>query len=182
MLDENGDKSFVELVKDAYENPAKAGKLQFTNHFHLKRGPYDIISVMDENTDNHPYTIKGMFIDLYDPKLPVLPEKTIDPGTQALLYDLSRIENKKQPQVLAAAARIYQEVVKRNSYSFVAKSPVKTTNSMRVLLPKEAKKIVVTDAEGKPLTDAESVWDKNSNTYHMNFENSPQGIHVSLEW
>jgi hypothetical protein len=182
VLDKNGDKSFVELVKDAYENPAKAGQLQFTNHFHLKRGPYDIISVMDENTDNHPYTIKGTFIDLYDPKLPVLSKKTIEPGTQALLYNLSRVENKKQPQVLAAAARIYEENVKRNSYSFVAKSPVKTINSMRVLLPKEAKKILVTDVAGKPLADVESVWDKGSNTYHLSFENSPDGIHVNLEW
>jgi hypothetical protein len=119
---------------------------------------------------------------LFDPKLPVLTEKTVQPGTEAFLYDISRIKDKMQPQVLATAARIYEEVVKSNSYSFVAKSPLNTTNSMRILLPKKPKTILVKDAAGHALSDVQSSWDESSNTYWLSFENSPEGIYVTLKW
>src|SRR4051812_2105779 len=105
----------------------------------------DVVSVLDENADSKPYTIKGPVIDLFDPQLPVLAEKTVNPGEQALLYVVSRVPNKKQPQVLASASRIYQENVQGSSYSFVAKSPAKTLNSVRVLLPAQPKETKVTD-------------------------------------
>ena len=182
ILNEGGDKPYVDLVKNAYENAAKAGQLQFKNHFYLERGPYDIIAVMDEGASNSAYRAKGPVIDLYDPQLPVLSEKVVEPGTQAFLFNISRVENKKLPQVLATAARVYDEVVNNRSYYFLAKSPLNTTNSMRVLLPVEPTKVVVKNNSGNILTDITHSWDKKSNTCFLSFENSPDGISVELEW
>jgi hypothetical protein len=182
VLEANADTKFIDLVKQGYENDAKAGKLIFKNSLYLERGPYDVVSVMDENADNKPYTIKGPVIDLFDPQLPVLAEKTINPGEQALLYNVNRVANKTKPQVLAGAARVYNEKVQGASYSFVAKSPIKTLNSMRVLLPAKPKVTKVTDSNGQEITDAKTSWDASSNTLYLGFANNPDGIKVSLSW
>ena len=182
VLEANADTKFIDLVKKGYENDAKAGKLVFKNSLYLERGPYDVVSVMDENADSKPYTIKGPVIDLFDPQLPVLAEKTINPGEQALLYNVNRVANKAKPQVLAGAARVYNEKVQGASYSFVAKSPIKTLNSMRVLLPAKPKVTKVTDSNGQEITDAKTSWDASSNTLYLGFANNPDGIKVSLSW
>lgn len=181
VLQRNNALAYIDIVKEAYEKAAKAGTLTFSNYLCLERGPYDIISVMDESIHSEPFTVKDPVIDLYDPKLPVLFEKIVQPGTQALLFNLKRIKNKKQPQVLASAGRIYQETTLNNNYAFVIKSPLNTTNSMRILLPSVPKDIKVADAKGSKII-FESSWDKASSTAYISFDNSPEGIKVSIEW
>ncbi|MET0242386.1 MAG: hypothetical protein ABW174_02910, partial [Flavitalea sp.] len=92
-----------------------------------------------------------------------------------------RIKN-RQPQVLAAASRVYNEVRKPNEYSFLSKSPVNTTNSMRILLPAEPKETVLTDAKGTKLNDVKTSWDASSKTLYLGFENDPEGTSVVLRW
>lgn len=173
---------YLEIIKQAYENDAKAGKLLFKNNLYLQRGPYDIVSVMDENVKSEPYMIKGLLIDLFDPQLPVLTSKTVNPGQQALLYNLNRVPNKKQPQVLASASRIYSEQVQGKSYAFIAKSPAKTTNSMRVLLPAKPTGTLISDSKGQKVTDFKTSWDAASATCFLSFENSPDGVQVKFTW
>ena len=182
VMQANNDNTYLNIVKQAYEKDAKAGNLVFKNNLYLERGPYDMVSVLDENTDTKPYIVKGPVIDLFDPQLPVLAEKIVNPGEQAFLYDLSRVVNKMQPKVLASASRIYDEVIQSRSYSFVAKSPVKTLNSVRVLLPSQPKETNVTDSKGQNITDLKTSWDTSSNTLYMGFANSPDGIKVDLKW
>ena len=182
VMETNGDKGFMSLVKKAYESKANGGKLEFKNSLYLERGPYDIISVMDESINNKPYVVTGKVIDLFDPELPVLSRKTVEPGRQAFLYNLSRITNKKQPQVLASASRIYEEKALSNTYSFLSKSPKNTTNSMRILLPGQPKKIVLKDAKGQELEILKSSWDASSQTAYLSFENDPEGTTVNIAW
>ena len=182
VLQANNDDNYINLVKQAYEKDAHAGKIAYKNSLYLERGPYDIVSVMNENADSKPYTIKGPVIDLFDPQLPVLSEKTVPPGEQSLLYALNRVVNKKQPKVLASASRIYDEHIQADSYSFVAKSPINTVNSMRVLLPAQPKHIKVADSAGKIITDVKSSWDVSTHTLYLGFDNSPDGIKVNLKW
>ncbi|MFT3700923.1 MAG: hypothetical protein QM802_01025 [Agriterribacter sp.] len=181
VMEANADSGYVDLIKRAYEIDAKAGKLLLKNNFYLKRGPYDIISVMDENVDQTPYTVNEQVIDLFDPALPVLSKKVVQPGTQAFLYNINRIANKKLPKVLAAACRVYSETAIQQQYSFVAKSPLNTRNSMRVLLPAAPTTIAVTNNQGEKV-EAETSWDESSHTCYLSFDNSPDGIKVSLSW
>jgi hypothetical protein len=182
VMQANNDSTYVSLVKKGYENDAKAGGLTFKNSLYLERGPYDIVSVMDENADSKPYSINGPVIDLFDPQLPVLAEKKVNPGEQALLYVVGRVADKTKPQVLASASRIYEENIQSGSYSFVAKSPIKTLNSARVLLPSQPKTTTVTDSKGQIITDVKTSWDPSSNTLYLGFANSPDGIKVDLKW
>jgi hypothetical protein len=182
VLNANSANTYLDLVKHAYEFDAKAGKLSFKNNLYLQRGPYDIVSVMDESVSNEPYIIKGPVIDLFDPNLPVLSEKVIKPGEQALLYNLLRIKDKTKPMVLATASRIYNEVRNGRAYSFICKSPAKTVNSIRVLLPAKPTKSTVLNNNGEEIAGVNTSWDESSNTLYLGFDNSPDGIKVNLTW
>ncbi len=181
VLKEGADKDFVTIVKNIYEEDANAGSLVFKNNFYLERGPYDLISVLDEGVNDDPYIVEGLLIDLFDPALPVLSEKKVYPGEQAYLYNIGRVAYPEKPQVLASAARVYDEKIGKNDYSFVAKSPINTTNVMRILLPR-VPKIRVSDAGGNKVIDSKYEWDEMSNTCLLSFENDPKGVRVTLEW
>lgn len=180
VLQENNDADFVETIRALYKEET-GDELEFKNYFNLKRGPYEIISVVDENTDQQPYTIKGKLIDLFDPEIPVLNEKLVNPGEQALLFNIGSVEKQETPQVLATAARVYDENVSSKEYSFVVKSPLNTTNVMRILLPEKAVKVDVNDDLGKPM-QVDVKWDEASKTCFLSFENYPDGVHVKLSW
>lgn len=183
VLKEGSDKEFIATVKRMYEEKAKAGTLEFKNHFYLERGAYDLAAVLDEGSiSNEPYIIKGRLIDLFDPTLPVLTEKVVQPGEQAFLLDVNRIKGQDKPQVLCGAARTYEEKVGKKDFSFVAKSPINTTNVMRVLLPAEPESVVIADAKGNALVEATSQWDAQSKTCLLTFENNPEGVKVSFKW
>lgn len=182
VMQANNDGNYLNTVKEAYETDAKAGKLAFKNSLYLERGPYDVIAVLNENPDTKPYIVKGPVIDLFDPQLPVLAEKVVNPGEQSYLFDVKRVANKLKPQVLASASRVTNEQRLTGRYNFVAKSPVNTQNAMRILLPAAAKNIVVTDAKGQVITDVQSSWDASSKTLFLGYANSPEGIHVNINW
>ena len=182
VMEAGGDANFVALVKKAFEEKAKAGKLSFSNTLHVSRGMYDVVAVMDENTSSGPFVVKGPVIDLFDPKLPVLASKSVTPGTQALLLNVARVKEQDKPQVLAAAARVYDEERKEGSYSFVVKSPAKTINAMRILLPAAPEETVLTGSGGEKVQPAASSWDAGSRTYFLQFDNNPDGVKVEVRW
>lgn len=182
VMESGGARDYLDVVKDAYEQYAKAGALKYKNSFYVARGPYDVAAVMDEGEDTQPYVLKGPVIDLFDHKLPVLSEKRVAPGQQALLFNLSRIADRSNPQVLAAACRVYEELRKEYKYSFVAKSPAGTINAMRVSLPAAPKSTLITNGKGETMDAATIKWDTDSRTLFLEFENSPEGIHVQIDY
>ena len=171
VMQADGDQAILKVIEQAY------GKLDYKNHFYLERGPYVMVAVVDENAiSNEPLTLKGNYIDLFDPNLPCLKEKIVNPDEQAFLFNIDAISKKKQPQILASASRQYDEKIGKRSYSFVAKSPAETNNVMRILLPKEPKDIQVSCKE---FTQA---WDKDTHTLLLMFENNPDGVQVAIKW
>ena len=166
-----GDQSLLSVIEKAY------GKLEYKNHFYLERGPYILAAVVDENAvSSEPLQLNGSYIDLFDPKLPCLKQKTVNPGEQAFLFDIRAVGQKNRPQVLAAASRQSDEIIGKKSYSFIAKSPAETDNVMRILLPKKPKEIT---ASCSPFT---SEWDEDTHTLLLQFENHPEGVQVKIEW
>jgi hypothetical protein len=181
VMEADRDGELRDQVEALYQQ-ATGQKVAYKNSFYLNRGPYEIVSVMDEGVSNDPYTIKGKLIDLYDPTLPVLSQKQINVGEQGYFYNIDKVSNPQKPQVLATAARVYEEKTSGKSYTFVTKSPLNTTNAMRVLLPSQPKKVIVTDAKGVAIAGFKNEWDAGSKTVLLGFENSPDGVKVRLEW
>ncbi|MBS7564097.1 hypothetical protein KHS38_06730 [Mucilaginibacter sp. Bleaf8] len=182
VLKAGQDADYLARIAKAYEQYAHAGKLQQKNYFMLQRGPYTIASVLDESSSTTPLQIKGPVIDLFDPQLPVLTQKVVQPGEQAFLYNLKQVHNPAKPAVLAAAARVYRESNTTNSYSFLAKSPANTHNVMRILLPRKPLSVKAS-VEGKQLTTGlDYKWDAASNTCLVQFENNSNGVNVKITW
>lgn len=174
----NNSQKLLDLTKSLYDVRSKSGKLQFKNYFTLTRGIYDLIAVLDESVSNQPYQVKGNLIDLFDPTLPIVTSKNIQPNEQYLFVNIDHVVNKQKPQVLASASRIYDEKSTSHQYSFTAKSPINTTNISRILLPAKPKSLVVDKKE----VFAEANWDKKTKTYLLEFENSPEGVYVDIKW
>tara|TARA_R110002049_G_scaffold28018_5_gene96664 strand:+ start:10939 stop:13161 length:2223 start_codon:yes stop_codon:yes gene_type:complete len=182
VMTPDADLTYLDIIKKAYEEDAGAGVFQFKNNLYLQRGPYEIVSVMDESVNDVPYEIGGLLIDLFDPRLPVLTRKKVLPGEQAFLFNIGRVGNSKKPQVLASACRVYNEQYDEKVYSFTSKSPLNTTNSMRILLPSKPEKRKITDHAGNQLQNVKMEWDEQSKTCWLEFENDPEGITVWLKW
>lgn len=181
VMKADGDREYVSTVARLYEEKARGGALQFKNHFYLERGVYKLVAVLDESVSPEPYRLEGRLIDLFDPELPVLSEKVVNPGEQAFLLDLACVENPDRPQVLCGAARVYDEVTTDTSYQFTLKSPLETTNVMRILLPKAPVSVGVTGPDGKAMPDAVGTWDEDSRTYLLKCENHPDGVKVNFK-
>ena len=170
VLTAGADSLLLQTLESAY------GPYEQKNSFVLQRGPYLMASVVDESpVSSEPLLLKGRFIDLFDPSLPLLSEKEVQPGEQAFLYDLDKVADNTLPQVLASASRQYDEEFTSNSFSFVSKSPVDTENAMRILLPQAPKLVQVSVA-------SQSSWDEESQTILLRFENAPDGVEVRLLW
>ena len=171
VMQADGDQTILKVIEQAY------GKLDYKNHFYLERGPYVLASVVDESDiSKDPLILKGNYIDLFEPNLPVLKQKVVNPDEQAFLFNIDAVKNKKKPQVLASASRQYDEQTGKHSYSFIAKSPAETNNVMRILLPKQPKNVKVS---AQTFT---SEWDKATHTLLLQFENNPEGVQVNIEW
>ena len=163
-----GDARLLEAVRTTLHG------LEFKNSFRLTRGAYELAAVLDEKAANsQPLTLKGRFIDLFDPELPVVEQKTVAPGEQAFLFNIDKLMEPLRPQVLAAASRQYDERIEPHLYAFTSKSPAETTNVMRILLPKKPKRVQVSTA-------SDSRWDKRSRTLWLSFENNPDGVKVEI--
>ncbi|WP_309706781.1 hypothetical protein [Siphonobacter sp. SORGH_AS_0500] len=172
------DEAFIQQIQQAYEGEAKAGTLRFKNSYQLDRGPYTLAAVMDEHPDKTPLTIPGPVIDLYDPSLPVLASKVVQPDQQAFVYRLKGIS--KKPQVLAAASRVYDFKVGSKFVSFLTKSPSQTNNVMRISLPKKPQTITV--LHQKKALPFEQNWDEATHTLLLKFENFSEGVMVEIKY
>ena len=171
VMQKQGDESILKVIEQAY------GKLDYKNHFYLERGPYVLASVVDENAvSSEPLQLHGNYIDLFDPTLPCLKQKTVNPGEQTFLFNIDAVKNKKQPQVLAAASRQSHEIIGKRTYSFIADSPADTDNVMRILLPKKPKEIELSTNQFT------SQWDAETHTLLLQFENNPDGVQVNIKW
>mgnify|MGYP000861541605 FL=1 len=180
ILEKDTDLKLLNVVKRLYEKDGSSMELK--NNFSLSRGPYEIVSVLDESVTNDAYVLSGLFVDLFDPQLPILTQKNVKPGSQAYLFNIEKVENRMKPQVLASASRIYNEKTTKKSYSFLSKSPLNTSNVMRVLLPNTPKRCFITDTEMNPLTDAKWEWNSLSKTCKITFENDPEDTIVNIQW
>jgi hypothetical protein len=175
VMNPGGDAGYFALAARAYAAATGGKKPETKNSFLLRRGAYLIAAVMDESVSGEPLELKGTYIDLFDPALPVLHSKNLHPGEHAFLYDLSSLD-RKRPSVLCGASRIGDEKRGRRTYQFTAKSPADTDNVTRVALPAEPMSVRTNTLP------ADYSWDAPSGTCLIRFGNSPEGVTVEIEW
>ena len=146
------DISAEKALSDAYR--AKVGSLLGLkldkNFFSLRRGDYLITAVMDECETDEPYIHKGLFVDLFDPALPVITEKVVRPNEYALLYDLERIRDRKSA-IHGTSIRPEEFEADEKGFLFRGRG-AKCEAAIRLKLPKRPTEVevTITPAEGDP--------------------------------
>jgi len=174
VMKQGGSKVLLDFVKQGGID------IQEKNYFHLQRGAFDIAAVLDEGVSDQPYVISGPVIDLFDPDLPVLDEKRIEPNQRVFLYNLNR-NSKKSPCILASGSRVYKEKRNVHSYTFVMKAPIATNGIARILLASEPDSVSIRGADGKDIK-IQPEWDQKSKTLLIRYPNHPDGIQVDISW
>lgn len=140
----------------------------------LRRGPYIIGVGLDSPAASAaPQPLRGRFIDLYDPNLPILKEVALSPGRKVFLLDLDA-----QPggaRILAAGCRVRRELASGKSLRFRAEGIGGTEAVVRVALPRPAKSVEV-DGRPAPLQSS----DEGDGTLRIRFPNSIDGVSVEV--
>lgn len=131
--DPNGSRSLYSMVRSC------TPQIRWTTRgsIGLRRGPYVAIAGLDE-TDEATTTLKGRYVDLFDPLLKVLVNPAIQPNTQHFLVDLSR--NKQQ--VIACAGQVFGHQVK-DGWSGTVEGISDTPSMLLLRLPKEPRTTTV---------------------------------------
>jgi hypothetical protein len=146
---------------------AQGSDLTTRNYLKVQRGPFVVASVLDESVSDEPLRLRGSFIDVFNPELPVLNERVLAPNERTLLYDFAWAwKQGLQAKVLAASARIRDERLEGETFTFTARGPMGTRANARVLLPREPKE-VTTD----PSLEVKREWDAESSTLWLSFDN-----------
>lgn len=118
-----GDARLVATVKQA---AAHAGlKWRETNYLLLRRGPYVLAAGLDESIAGEPKTLRGRFVNLFDPGLRVQKAVAIVPGARLFLLDLDAVQG-DQPLVLASACKALPTHQDAHSLSIAVEGVVNT--------------------------------------------------------
>jgi hypothetical protein len=162
-----------ELVK------RQGGELRTQPYLCVRRGPYVVAAVLDETVSNDPVlTLKGTFVDLFEPALPLVTSRTLHRDERALLYDIHWAVRKGiQAKVLAAGARVRNERVDGGALAFTMRGPAGSTANARVFLPGPPRR-VTTD----PALDVRTQWDAPSSTLWLAMPNVAADVSVRMEW
>lgn len=148
-----------------------------SNALVLRRGPYVVASGLDESVPDAPVqTLQGRFINLFGEDLPVVSGVELAPGKRAYLFDLNAPRPNKTG-VVAAACRVRDEVVGKNSLEFRASGIAQTTAMVCVALPRRPKTISVA---GQAISPQNS--DFKDGVLHLRFPNAVEGVPVRIGW
>lgn len=183
VMQKQGGESLLQLVGTAYKSAdSRHAGLARKNYFTLRRGNYVVAAVLADGPSKQPLTIKGHFIDLYNPELPVLQNATLQPGRQALLYDLDSIKG-STTKVIAVAGRVYDSVwhAKEKLFTCIVKGPAGTLNSMRIKLPRQPRHIQLADKSGRALAAKAQLWDTGSSSLLLKFAHADGGVKVAIQ-
>ena len=114
---------------------AAAGRsVAFKNSLTVTRPPYRICAVMDESVSDEPVTLNGRLIDMFSPAFDVVTQKTVNPGEQAMLCDLSYFDA-SVPQVLGTSVRINALETDNGAVTMNVSGAGDFTARIRLLLP-----------------------------------------------
>lgn len=162
------------------------------NFFHLRRGPYVIASVMNESISETPLELEGLFVDLLEADLPVKERATVEPGRQALLYDLAYTgpgSLSSGSGVIAASSRIEDFREDERGMTFTAKGPRPLQAVARIRCDSRPAAVSAEEldlGQGDGLVTASTVspqyeWDVKSRTLLIHYEHGDEGTRITVK-
>jgi hypothetical protein len=173
--DAKGDQTVVELGRQAAASVQLPWKE--TGSLVLRRGPYVVAAGLDESdAQNHPYVLRGRFIDLFDSKQIPTVNPELPPASRKLLVDLAVAERDGKPRIVAAACRIRDVVTTGRKLSFGADGIADTTAVVTIYLPKKPGEVRL---GGKAMDKGQYHYE--NHLLHIEFLNSTDEIPVEID-
>ncbi len=174
-------KKYRELIMKCLNSNNLQFNLEEKNYFMVQRGPYRIAAVMDESISATPLEIKGRFVDIFDPSLPVISEATLKVNEMALLYDLDYDMPEKEMKVIAASSRIDNVISSDSGFELVVKGPEKLHAVARINCPK--KPIIANLIIGDKCESIKWDWHEESKTIFVQYSHSSTELaKISVTW
>ncbi len=171
-----------EKAADEYRSLVKkAGEmvgLKYTesNFLQLNRGPYILAACLQDSVSEQPLELEGLFVDIFNAKLPVLKKVTVKPGQRVWLMDLNKLETGKA-QPIASAARFETWKDTENGVTFELTAPKGVNIVSRIRLPKEPTHMTI---DGQEFADY--TWDKQSSTLFFKSPTIEDLQSVQIRW
>lgn len=174
-------KKLRDIIKKAMErkgNPEITWRTK--NSFILHRGPYVIAAILDESVNTEPVILRGHYVNLFKPGLPVESKITLHPGENALLYELDKIPPDEKIWLIAAASRIEDFSSDKKGFSFIARGPEGVEAVARLYTKKNV--IGVQGYIGEKEIQVGFVMDNESRTVLITYPNEADGIRIVAEY
>jgi hypothetical protein len=169
----------AEFVRKAVREAAAAVKLPWkeANSLILRRGPYVIAAGLDESgSEGKAYVLRGRYLNLFDPDLPVLTTVTVAKDARMLLLDLNRVKA-IAPKVVAASCRVRDENMDGDTLHFRADGIGDTNAIVRIAARTAPKEILV---GGRPLEKV--MYDFSQGVARVRFSNSVEPIAIEVQF
>lgn len=168
----------AERVVEATQKAAGAAGLQWreTNYLLLQRGPYVIAAGLDESIAGESKTVRGRFVNLFDPELRVIESVTLKPGARFLLRDLNYNPAAK-PTVLASACKTLETSRNDQALTFAVEGVARTPTVILLSTTKAPKSVGL---EGQPLSAVE--FSEAEKLCWIRFENEARPRTLQINW
>ena len=155
-----------------------APDFEWKNHFVLRRGPYLIAAVMKETPCEDSLTLQGRFVDLLTETFDVVEGKRLNPGENALLFDLDKAA--EPLRIIATTARIHALEETEKGLIIRCKAAADIHIRMRLKLPVCMKASAAVDEDGRVL-QVISQWDASSSTLLLELPSTNRHTTITLE-
>ena len=138
----------------------------------LRRGPYVVAAGMDE-TDSPKQTLRGSFVDLFDPELNVQNDIMLDAGSRHLLVDLA----KYQKRVIASSGEVIEKETSSTRWVGTIEG---ISNTQAVILLRSPKPPKSVSLEGRGLTKVK--YDSKRKFLWLRFDNKPTPQKITIDY
>ena len=175
----------ITLTPDAAEDwqnfvkNVAAPDYSWKNFFDMQRGPYRIISVMEEGMTEDAHTVYGRYVDMLDPHYPIVEEKTIHPGENALLFDLDAIAQ-EPVRIIGTSARIFSLEETQRGYEITCKAAARVNVILWLKLDRPVSAAKAVDEAGMQ-PEVSLDWDAERSTLLLSFPSTNAMTRVILE-
>ena len=165
------------IIASAQLAAGKAGlKWRETNYLLLRRGPYVIVSGMDESIPGEPHKLKGNFVNLFDSALKVQNDISITPASRQFLLDLDAVHANK-PRLLASACKALPVETKGEGMKFAVEGIDETPG---IMLLKSSSPPQSVTLNGTAISTFE--YDSKAHLLWIHFENKAQSQELSINF
>ena len=148
------------------------------NQLSVRRGPYHIVYATQDEV-----SLEGHFIDLFDPKLPLIEKKILNAEEYAFLYEINPLPS--QIQILYSSSIIEHQKQGTDKTSFRASGPFKTIGVVTIYSPILDPR-AVSAKDGVTGSDLLIDWlwnnDRRALTIEYNHASNRHEVDVLVEW